>query len=601
MTVVDGNGTSTTYSLDAVGNRTKVVTTLDTTPPGAPTGLTATPASQTQINLSWTAASDTTGSAIAGYYVFRGSTQVGTSTTTTYSDTGLLGWTTYSYYVQAYDNATPPNVSAVSSTASARTLDQTAPTVPAGLTATAASQTQINLSWSPSTDSGGSGLAGYKIYRSDLGSTPFATTTTTSYSNTGLSSYVTYTYTVVAYDNAGNLSAQSTAASAKTPDLTDPTVPSGLSATAVSQTQINLTWTAATDSGASGLAGYKIYRSDQGSTPIATTATTSYSNTGLNGYTAYTYTVAAYSNAGDVSAQSSPATATTPDSTAPTVPTGLTATAASQTQINLSWTAATDTGGSGLAGYKIYRSDQGSTPIATSTTASYSNTGLSGFTNYTYTVAAYDHAGNASAQSTSASAKTPDQTPPTAPSNFAATAVSPNQVNLSWGASTDSGGSGLGSYHVFRNSVSIATLAYTALSYSDTTVSPSTAYTYSVQASDNATPTPNTTQSASANVTTPASGPPSVPGTPAPNGIVTSLSWTETWGTSTGAVAYYILSSNNAGTITTYNITAPTTSSVQNGANGARIHFSVQACNSSNQCSAASGTSTVQICSGGCP
>src|SRR4029077_11273760 len=82
------------------------------------------------------------------------------------------------------------------------------------------------------------------------------------------------------------------------------------------------------------------------------------------------------------------------DTTPPSVPTGLTATAASSSQINLSWTASTDN--VGVAGYKVYR---GGTQVGTSSTTSYSDSGLAASTSYNYTVAAYDAAGNTSAQS----------------------------------------------------------------------------------------------------------------------------------------------------------------------------------------------------------
>src|SRR5437667_1619270 len=99
------------------------------------------------------------------------------------------------------------------------------------------------------------------------------------------------------------------------------------------------------------------------------------------------------------------------DTTPPSVPTGLTASAVSSSQINLSWTASSDN--VGVSGYRVYR---GGTQIATRSTTSFADTGLSPSTTYTYTVAAYDAAGNLSAPSSSASATTPappDTTPPT--------------------------------------------------------------------------------------------------------------------------------------------------------------------------------------------
>lgn len=89
--------------------------------------------------------------------------------------------------------------------------DATAPTVPTGLTATAASPTQIDLSWTASTDA--AGVTGYRIY---LDGTEVGTSTSTSFSHTGLSASTGYTYTVRAYDAAANLSQPSDAASATT-------------------------------------------------------------------------------------------------------------------------------------------------------------------------------------------------------------------------------------------------------------------------------------------------------------------------------------------------------------------------------------------------
>ena len=96
-------------------------------------------------------------------------------------------------------------------------------------------------------------------------------------------------------------------------------MPSGLSASAVSSSQINLSWNAATDN--VGVTGYRVYR---GGSQIATTAAASFSNTGLNASTAYSYKVAAIDAAGNVSGQSASASATTsaaapppPPSTAP--------------------------------------------------------------------------------------------------------------------------------------------------------------------------------------------------------------------------------------------------------------------------------------------
>ena len=91
------------------------------------------------------------------------------------------------------------------------TTDTTLPSVPAGLTATAVSSSQIDLSWTASTDN--VDVTGYKVYRDG---SYLKSVTSTSTSDTGLSSSTQYCYTVTAYDTAGNESNQSTQACATT-------------------------------------------------------------------------------------------------------------------------------------------------------------------------------------------------------------------------------------------------------------------------------------------------------------------------------------------------------------------------------------------------
>ena len=86
-----------------------------------PAGLTATPISSVQINLSWTASTDNVG--VTGYKVYRGGTLVGSPATTNYSDTGLIASTSYSYTLAACDAAN--NCSAQSNPVSATTMSAT--------------------------------------------------------------------------------------------------------------------------------------------------------------------------------------------------------------------------------------------------------------------------------------------------------------------------------------------------------------------------------------------------------------------------------------------------------------------------------------------
>ncbi len=302
-------------------------------------------------------------------------------------------------------------------------VDTTPPTAPTGLTATAASSTQINLAWTASTDN--VGVTGYLLERCQgAGCTNFAqvaSLTTTSYNNTGLASGTSYSYRVRAADAAGNLSSYSSTATASTPappDTTPPTAPSGLTATTVSTTQINLAWTASTDN--MGVTGYLVERCQGGGcttfAQITSVTTTTFNNTGLASATSYSYRVRATDAAGNLSGYSNTASATTltaPDTTPPTAPSGLTATAVSTTQINLAWTASTDN--VGVTSYLVERC-QGSgcttfAQITSVTTTTFSNTGLTAATSYSYRVRATDAAGNRSAYSNTATAVTQSTAP----------------------------------------------------------------------------------------------------------------------------------------------------------------------------------------------
>jgi chitodextrinase len=167
----------------------------------------------TTINLSWTASTDNVD--VVGYSVFRdgGATAIATVSVTNFSDTGLGIGSTHTYTVKALDAAN--NVSAASNTVTASTQgnDTTPPTAPTGLTATGSSSTTIDLNWTASTDN--FAVTGYKVFR-DGGATEIATVSTTSFSDTGLAVNSTHSYQVVAFDAAGNQSANSNSASATT-------------------------------------------------------------------------------------------------------------------------------------------------------------------------------------------------------------------------------------------------------------------------------------------------------------------------------------------------------------------------------------------------
>src|SRR6185295_370896 len=139
------------------------------------------------------------------------------------------------------------NLSPASNTASATTpADTVAPSAPTNLTAVAPNSTTVNLSWTASTDN--VGVVSYRVFR-DGGTTPIATVTGTSFSDTGLAVGSTHSYFVTAVDGANNQSAASDGVKIATPgaDLTPPSTPTGLTATGAGASVIDLSWTASTD------------------------------------------------------------------------------------------------------------------------------------------------------------------------------------------------------------------------------------------------------------------------------------------------------------------------------------------------------------------
>ncbi|RJQ24382.1 fibronectin type III domain-containing protein [Candidatus Parcubacteria bacterium] len=505
-------GTSEDPSPEAFA-QPKSTSTLNT--PSAPTNLSATAVSPTQISLSWTTPSNNGGAVITGYKieVKSGSGSYTTlvsntqSTTTTYSHAGLATGTAYTYKVSAINSAGASTASNESSATPTSSSSSGAPGAPTNLSATAVSGTQINLSWNAPSNNGGYPITGYKIeYRIDSGSytTLVSNTqsTTTTYSHTGLTSGQLYVYRVSAINSVGtgSTSSESSATPTSSSSASTPGTPTGLTATAASPTQINLSWNAPSSNGGSAITGYKIeVKSGSGSytTLVSNTQSTatSFSHTGLTTGTTYYYRVSAINAIG--TGASTEASAVPKETTTPT----LTATAVSPTSITLSWVPPSQTYKQAITGYKIQEKIATDTFVTieertSSTVTTYTITGLTTGDTYTYVVSAHFSLGaspisnEASATPTTTSAPPPSQpttNPPGMPTSLAATPTSPTQINLTWNAPSNSGGSPITGYKI---EVRSGTSSYTTLTstqnsttkYSHTGLTTGTTYSYRISA-----------------------------------------------------------------------------------------------------------------------
>lgn len=188
------------------------------------------------------------------------------------------------------------------------------PTTPSNLVASTASSSQINLTWTSST--GNVGVTGYRVERCQGASctnfVQIATSTGTSFNNTGLTAGVTYRYRVSAVDAAENISAYSNIATATaTNDTQAPSAPSTLTATAASATQVTLTWTASTDN--VGVSRYEVERKSNNGQYVVISSPTinNFTDNGVSGSTTYLYRVRAFDAAGNASVYSNIDLATT--------------------------------------------------------------------------------------------------------------------------------------------------------------------------------------------------------------------------------------------------------------------------------------------------
>ena len=318
--------------------------------------------------LTWNAVEGAT-----SYRIYRSTSKgsgyslLGTTTATSYTNTGAKAGTTYYYRVKACNDAGLSPYSNIVS-GQAKTVAQQKPSAPVVKIGNSAASGKPMLTWNAV-----SGATSYKVYRATSQNGTYSllgTVTATSYTNTGAKAGTTYYYKVKAVNSAGE-SAFSNVVSGKT---TVTTLTMGHSATSGKP---QLTWKAV-----SGAASYKVYRATAKNgaySVINTTKALTYTNVGAALGTTYYYKVEALNAAG----KSMGFSAIVEGKVAPVLAVGYSSVSGKP---QLTWKAVP-----GATEYQVYRSTQqnsGYTKINTTTATSYVNTGAKAGTTYYYRIVA---------------------------------------------------------------------------------------------------------------------------------------------------------------------------------------------------------------------
>jgi hypothetical protein len=400
---------------------------------------------------------------------------------------------------------------------------------------------KATITWAAPVDDGGLPVTQFVVL-----STPDSLSTTTSATSTqasisGLTSGVSYTFTVTPSNNQGV-----GATSSPSNSITASTVPGPPTSVNASEgvNSAAVSWTAPASDGGSAMTGYTATSNPGGFTAAVGGSTLVANVTGLTNGVSYTFTVIATNAIGD-SVTSTPSNAIVP-SDGPGAPINVNA-VGGDTQASVIWMAPVDDGGSSINMYTVTSSPGG--VIATSTATSTTVAGLNNGTTYTFTVVATNSNGDGPASSPSNAvlvAAVPD-----APTELTAT-EDVNSASVSWMAPADDGGSAIIDYTVTSNPGGVATTT-SATTAVVSRLDPDTTYTFTVVAR-------NIVGTSSASAASASTTTHSVPD--APTGVIAtegvnsaSVSWTAPADDGGSAIIDYTVTSNPGDVATTTSAT----------------------------------------------
>lgn len=490
----------------------------------------------------------------------------------------------------AMQNATPDTITGMSYYNSIVVpADTTPPTTPTGLSGVSANPTSAAVSWNAASDN--IGVQGYYVLRDGVA---VGTTGMWSFQDTGLTEASTHTYTVEAFDLAGNVSPPSTPVVIQTSDVTPPTTPANVTAAAGSCTKATLSWSASQDN--TGVTEYLLWMglspSSMTQVAIAGGSTTSYGNSTLSPATTYYFAVQAEDKNHNISYMSTIVPVTTP--ALPVAPPNVLATANSTTKITVTWSPST--GGLSIAHYMVYKGTSTSSMslVATVNNTSFTDTSVLPSTTYYYSVQAADSGKPPSQSGLSAPVSATTFGPPSVPANLAANPTSCTKVALSWSPSTASAGLKIANYRVYKGSTpsNMTQLVITTnTAYTDTKDTAQTTYYYAVQSADTGKPSDLSAVSPPVQVTTYAY--PSVPANLTATPVSASkiaLSWSASISGGLNVANYHVYGGTSPTGMSQLAITTNTTYNNMSLSPGKTYYYAVQAADTANDDSALSPT-----------
>jgi subtilisin family serine protease/GH25 family lysozyme M1 (1,4-beta-N-acetylmuramidase)/fibronectin type 3 domain-containing protein len=476
-------GTAYSYAVKAVSSTGVVGADYSASASATPipltvTGLKAMSGGYDRVELNWTR--ETPAEIETTYTVYRATsttgtyTLVGTAMDSSYTDATVVTGRTYYYKVRASVNG------ALSPALSGYVAGRALPVAPSDLTGEGGVR-QASLSWTAA-----EGATGYQVYRATSPTGTYSLVGTTSnltYVNTGLTAGVTYYYKVRSYTRVGTTNIYGALYSnlvPVTPDLGDVT---GLTATAASASSIRLSWPTVANA-----TKYEIFETAAdgaiaaGALPKVSTSYTSWTHSGLVAGEEHFYVVRAVRVSGALSIRSLNDSVVVSSHAGPLKVLGLKAASAGYDQVKLTWSAL-----SGAAGYVVYRQDAGAWQEIGRITApvvTYTDTGRTTGTAYTYAVKGVSSTGVVGADYSASATATPI---PLTVNGLKAISDGYDRVKLSWTRETPADVAT--TYTVYRatSSTGTYTLVGTAMdsSYTDAAVVTGRTYYYKVRASVN--------------------------------------------------------------------------------------------------------------------